>query len=197
MTGGIAALNHRLPSGIPSGCVGEDRRGGRRHSGRFLRGGVRPPLSGVRCVGGGDAGFRPAASTLRFIPIVRCADWGFAPFGDGGGNGAGLPQVALRCTCGYSNSASSSTSGIPAGMRGIGCRVTGGIAALNHRLPSGIPSGCGGRGVPGDRWYRCAQPPATFRHPFGMREKGGCRVTGGIAALNHRLPSGIPAGGGD
>ncbi len=74
VTGGIAALNHRLPSGIPSGCVGEDRRGGRRHSGRFLRGGVRPPLSGVRCVGGGDAGFRPAASTLRFIPIVRCAD---------------------------------------------------------------------------------------------------------------------------
>ena len=48
--------------------------------------------------------------------------------------------------------------------------------------------------VPGDRWYRCAQPPATFRHPFGMREKGGCRVTGGIAALNHRLPSGIPSG---
>jgi len=86
----------------------------------------------------------------------------------------------------------------PFGMRGKGgCRVTGGIAALNHRLPSGIPSGCGGRGVPGDRWYRCAQPPATFRHPFGMREKGGCRVTGGIAALNHRLPSGIPAGGGD
>jgi len=100
----------------------------------------------------------------------------------------------------------------PSGSAGSCVPCPGGIAALNPRLLSAIPAGwevCDPFGVGGflcavSRGYRCAQPPATLCHPC---RDGGCATPsgsagscvpcpGGIAALNPRLLSAIPAGWG-
>ena len=97
------------------------------------------------------------------VPRFRYA----SPGPNGKGARPGRRVASLREAGGQMPTAPATPSGfdsLGAATQGSGLRPSPQDAAHFWH-----PSGMRGNRLADDRWYRCAQPPATIRHPFGMR----------------------------
>jgi len=188
-SGGVAALDPRLRSGIPSGWTQQRKRGtnGFRASGNETFNCTTGRFCNARGAAAYDAWspcsmesqrvrneiwhtFRVLGITSLRIRGCRCAQppatvW--HPFGMDSATKTWDERIrasedeTFNCT--------------PAWFRDA--RGAGAYVGLRHRAPwrasecetrSGTPSGCGAFFALRIRGCRCAQPPATVWHPFGM-----------------------------